>query len=243
MTIPRPILSALCIAAALLAPRAPARGAYMDPIGDTFGTGAVQIDVSSYDATYANGSTTFVINFAGAIAPPSAFAPNSVVGFIDLDLDRNAATGGTASFPGGSNIPGGNSWINYFVNQGTVPGPTIGLGDEAFVDLGSEANHPGTVDVIRTSDNTIIATVAVIYGAQSLTLTIPVVGTGTSQALAFGILVGTNAELTDRAANGSVPDFSTAAPVPEPTALALLGLGGAALGLGRARRRRGARIA
>ena len=237
MNVPRLLTSALCVAAALLAPRAAARGAYTDPTGDTFGNGPVQIDITSYDATYANGSTTFVINFAHAIAPPSAFADNSVVGFIDLDLDRNAATGGTASFPGGTAIPGGNSWINYFVSQGTVPGPTIGLGDEAFVDLGSEANHPGTVDVVRTSDNAIIDTVAVTYGAQSLTLTIPIVGTGSSQSLNFGILVGTNAELTDRAANGPVPDFSTSAVVPEPAGLALLALGGLSLGLRRARRR------
>src|SRR5262249_38004783 len=103
-----------------------------DPTGDTFGSGPVQIDITSTDAAGAAGTLTFTLTFANTISPASAAAANSIFGFIDIDVDRNPLTGG-----GGS-------------NQGTfgIAPPPL-LNDEFFLDLGSEASHPGFVDVVN----------------------------------------------------------------------------------------------
>ena len=235
--IARPALGAL---AALLLAAAPSGAGFTDPTGDTFGPGPVQVDITSYDATYSGGSTTFTIHFAGPISAASAAVADSLYGFIDLDLDKDAKTGGTASFPGvTSPIAGGNNWINYYIAQGAIGGPTVALGDEAFVDLGSEANHAGSVDVLDATTGAVLASVAIAYTSHSVSLTIPLVGSVGSPSIAFDLLVGTSLELTDRATNGGVADLSTPSTtpaVPEPSSLALLTLGGLALGLGRADR-------
>jgi len=161
------------------------------------------------------------VTFAGPIAPASAFAPNSLVGYIDLDTDANPATGGDS--PWGGPVPGGNSWINFFVNQGTVPPPLIALGDELFVDLFSEALNPGFVDVRRTSDSGLAGQVAIAYGANSFSFFLPdaLLPPGSVANFNYGILVGTFAEATDRAPNGSVP---AQVEVPEPATLTLCGI-------------------
>ena len=219
----------LCAATSLFSSATPASAGFTDPTGDTFGSGPVQIDITSYDAVYSGRNTTFTINFAGPIAAASTFASNGLYGFIDLDLDRNAATGGFAAFPGTTaNLVGGNNWINYYRSQGVVVGPTIATGDEAFVDLGSEANHAGQVDIFSALTNAVLATVAISFTSNSVSLTVPLVGTGSSPAMAFDLLVGTSGELTDRAANGAVADLSHSSgttAVPEPTSMMLLGLG------------------
>ena len=239
----RTIGPALCALSALLCLAPTSEASFVDPTGDTFGTGPTKIDITSYDAAYSGGSTTFTVGFAGTISAASAFAGNSLYGFIDLDLDRNAATGGFAAFPGvTSNIPGGNNWINYYAGQGVVPGPAIATGDEAFIDLGSEAFHAGKVDVFSAITNAVLSTVAISYTSNSISLTIPLIGTGPDAAVAFDILVGTSSQLTDRASNGATADLShgTSTTVPEPASLTLVGLGLLGLGLGRARRRRAA---
>ena len=234
MSFPRLVGLVLCASTSLFCCSSPIQAAFTDPTGDTFGSGPVQIDITSYDAVYSGGNTTFTINFAGPIAAASTFASNGLYGVIDLDLDRNASTGGFAAFPGiTSNLPGGNNWINYYQSQGALAGPTIATGDEAFVDLGSEANHAGQVDIFSATTNAILATVAISFTSNSVALTIPLIGMGSSPALGFDLLVGTSAELTDRAANGSVADLSHAGPsvaVPEPASWTMLALGCLAIG-------------
>jgi hypothetical protein len=216
----------LGIAGCLNLTGATARAAFTDPSGDTFGTGRFKPDIITYSATFdtATATTSFTIGFANAIAAPSTNAVNGLYGYIDLDTDKNAATGGNAAF--GADQPGGNSWINFFVAQGLAPGPAINLGDEYFVDLGSEHDHAGTVDLVDASTNAILAEVAISYTSTSLSLTLALLGTGDG-SMNFGLVVGDSDSPSDRAANGAVADRSvtTSAAVPEPSSLLLSALG------------------
>ena len=209
----------------------------IDPLGDTFGFGPVQLDIINVQGDYSAGTVTITVTYSGLIAPPSAGAPNSVIGFIDLDTDQNPATGGNLSF--GGPVPGGNSWINLFL--GLVPPPTIALGDEFYVDLLTETLHAGFVDIIRTSDDANNGTVPIVFAGASFSLSIPfaVLG-GDDGIINYGVLTGTFAEPTDRAPNGDAPFTTTlsTAPVPEPASLAIWSVGLVAAGLARLRRRR-----
>jgi hypothetical protein len=233
-------LVAACALAAWLIPCAAASADPLisDPLNDTFGVGPVQLDIVSYSGTFTpsagGGTVVFTVNFAKPIAPASAFAPNSVgIGYIDLDTDRKAATGGSAGW-GGPSVPGGNSWINFFVQQGVVPGPMIALGDEFFIDIGSEQFHPGLVDVDNAFTNVPTGQAPISFGPTSFTVTVPLsLLPGPVPPYNFGILVGTFDELTDRAPNGavsaavSVPAPSSVVPEPGSLALFVLALGGA----------------
>lgn len=187
-----------------------------DPPGDTFGTGTHDITTYSAITDPATSTTLLTVNFAGPISPPSAFAPDSVLGFIDLDTDRNPTTGGTTPWLGA--LTGGNSWINFFIppNPGTpaLPPPhdtLIALGDEFYVDLFSEASNPGFVDL--TDANTgAVAAIPIAFGPTSFSILIPLTGSGNG-SLNFGLLFGTIVGPTDRAPNGAEPAQSY---VPEP---------------------------
>lgn len=228
---------ALCTSALCLAPSS-SRAGFVDPTGDTFNGPSNLLDITTYDGTFAGGVTTFTVNFAAAFAKPSAFAANSLSGFIDIDQDQNAATGGNAAW--GANQPGGNSWINFTVAGGGAPGPAIALGDEFFVDLGSEAFHANQVDIVSAATNAVSFTVPIVFTATSFSLVVPFIGTGAGGgAMNFGLLVGNPNVATDRAANGATGDATTnaAAGVPEPSTLALSGIAGLA-GLAIWRKRR-----
>src|SRR5712692_5687850 len=103
-------LGAGALAAALFLPLATARADFLqDPVGDTFGKGAVQHDITSYIALSdpSKTQTIFIVNFNDTILPASSFAARSLVGYIDIDTDRNAATGGNK--PWGQQLTGGNN--------------------------------------------------------------------------------------------------------------------------------------
>jgi hypothetical protein len=198
----------------------------IDPTGDTFGAGPVRPDITMVTGNLVGGGVQFTVTYAGAISPASSFAANSVVGYIDLDTDQNAATGGTAPF--GGPVAGGNSWINYLIGQGSVPGPTINLGDEFYVDLFSESFHPGLVDVVDTNTGSPTGSVPISYSSNSFSLTVPLSLLGGDDGnLNYGVVTGTFNEPTDRAPNGATPGTvsAQAATVPEPGSLTLAGLG------------------
>ena len=221
-----------------------ARADLVDPAGDTFGVGAFRPDIVSYSADIhpGNATATFRVLYSGPIAAPSAFAPNSISGLIDIDADRNAATGGNA--PWGGDLVGGNSWINNFVAPNTgfpqIPGPLVGLGDEFYIDITSEVfnflfGNPGVVDVIETASNSIALQVPITFSPNGFTVELPLNALGLGQAFNFGVLTGSlSGEPTDRAPNGTVGGSSTL--IPEPGTLLLAGLAFAA-GLGYSRRR------
>jgi hypothetical protein len=211
---------------------------FADPAGDTFGPPGVHHDITSVSAS-ANGTTlTFTVSFAGPISAPSSSAANSVVAFIDLDTDQNAATGGTGSF--GGPVVGGNSEINFLIGIPLVPGPTVLLGDEYYVDLLFEQNHPGLADIVRTSDNTSVGTIPIAYAASAFTVAIPLSSIGNDNGLVnFAVVVGTINDPTDRAPGGDQPLASTIeqSVIPEPASLTIWSLAALTLGLAHRRRR------
>jgi hypothetical protein len=76
-------------------------GAVSDPAGDTFETsasdGLVPPDLVSFSAMVSGGSVTIQLDFAQPVAPATSQSPNVVVGFIDIDIDQNPATGNQAT--------------------------------------------------------------------------------------------------------------------------------------------------
>lgn len=216
----RPLLAV--VLALALSPAA--RASFHDPNGDTFNSDAFMPDVADYSATFdiVAGTTTFTIDFASTISRPSDFLTDALYGFIDLDTDKDATIGGNAAW--GADQVGGNSWINAFVGTGDVPGPAIALGDEYFIDLGSEADHAGQVDLFDAFNGTAVAGVPITYTSTGIRFTVALLGKDEG-SMNFGILVGSENVVTDRAPNGGIPNATLSAAVPEPTSLALCGLG------------------
>jgi hypothetical protein len=213
-------LTALVFSSACLLSPVHAAVVSADATSDTFGVGAVQHDILQI-TTFVDGvNFAITIEFVDPIAAPSDFAANSVVGFIDLDTDQNSGTGATP-------------FINIF-----APPPPIALGNEFYVDIGSEPLHFGFVDVLDAITDLPVANVAITFLSNSLSQTIPLSSLGNDEGVInFGAVLGTFPEPTDRAPDGEVPLTTVVeSPVPEPTSLALWSF--TALGAAVASRRR-----
>jgi hypothetical protein len=212
----RPLaLAALVLPALLLTASAARADVYTDPTGDTFGPGPFRPDITTYSAVASPGPQliTFEVDFAGPVSPPHLFMPAtspapSVVGYIDIDTDKDPATGGP-------------SHINTVVG---VPGPPIALGADYFIDLFSERLHPGLVDVANGTTGAVVGLVPIAYGPTSLSVAVPfALINDPSGAGNFDVLVGNFSGATDRAPNGAGPNAIQV--IPEPGALALLAVG------------------
>ncbi len=211
----------VCAVLGLLDTGSFARADLIDPTGDTFGSQPIQQDITNYNAVFNYGANTiqFTVNFDGAISPASAFAPNSVVGFVEIDTDRNPATGNTSPL------------VNAFAGP-----PPFNLGSEVLVDVGSEAFHPGLVDVLDSTTFALLGQVPITFGPNGFGFDLSVNGLlGGNWIVNYALVFGTFLEPTDRAPNGATPAQS----VPEPTSLLLFGFAGtAAVCYGWKRRRR-----
>lgn len=177
-----------------------------DPVGDTFGTGAVQHDITGVSAAYTDTLLTFNIYFVGAVRAPSTSDPRSVQGFIDIDSDRNPATG-AASLTGLFGPP-----------------PAPDLGAEYGIDLGFEAARPGFAAVFNAVTFATVGLAPITFSANSLSVSVPLALLGGNGYVNYAVIVGTFDAVTDKAPNGSVPATSAAA-VPEPATMVLLGTG------------------
>jgi hypothetical protein len=178
----------------------------------------------------------FTLTFANStIEGPSSGNNDAVYGFIDMDTDKNPATGVTGAFLDANGYqPGFGRYSPSF------------LGIDAYINLTSEgdATHgkPGLVDLVTTNGFSPIATVPVTYANKvgttpsTLTITIPLTDFSNNHIpLAdtgnFSVIVGNVNNATD---------FLAPAAVPEPGSAFLLGAGVslAAVAMARSRSRR-----
>jgi hypothetical protein len=169
---------------------------YDDPRGDTAGP-------SGHDIAYLSSSIgpdriTFEIGFFEAIAPASALGGNSLVGYLDFDLDQSPLTGAMPH-------------QNLFGSGGAA------LGIEMFVDLFSEEFTPGRAEIIDTATMLPIADATLIFEATRVSIDVPLSAFSGDFALNYGVVVGNFLAFSDEARNSGLTPAST---VPEPTSSA-----------------------
>lgn len=186
---------------------------------------ATFIDLTSVTVQFDATNFFVTLNFSAAtpVVPPSAFAPNSVVGFLDFDLDQNSGTGANPGF------------VDTF--RPSIGAPLSGLGVDAHVDLGSEISHPGLLDLYL--GNAIVGTAVANYTPTSLSFSFARSLFGGAGVVDFAAIIGDFQAPTDTlpVAFGTSSAVGGAA-VPLPPAV-LCGIVGAALAFG-ARLRRAA---
>ena len=149
-----------------------------DPLGDhitSFGNAIVDIDVveGGHDGT----GVTLKVTFS------QDTVMSQVVGYIDLDTDRNPATGTPPS-------------ANLF-----IPGTLQDIGVDFLLSL---FNLPlgGLVDVLNTTTGVFMGSVPATIVGQSLEITVPLTMLGGSNgAMHVGMALGTFTQATDAAPN------------------------------------------
>jgi hypothetical protein len=162
--------------------------AFIDPDGDTTETpGKYAYDISRIEVDPA--SSTITISFTNTVYPPDypwiiTELPRPVVGVLELDVDRTAATGVMPA-------------IDMF-----GPEPPSGMGADYTVDLWSPMPNPdGSYSAIITNNGGgDPCTATVTYAETSLTITMP----GSTIDLEDGVcdvavVIGTIDEPTDEA--------------------------------------------
>jgi hypothetical protein len=185
------------------------------------------ITLLSITGTNTGTNYVFTLTFANpTIEGPSSGKADAVYGFINMDTDKNAATGVTGAFlDAQSDEPG---FGHYSPSS---------LGIDAFINLDSEGDPlhgvPGLVDVVATKGLAPLTTESVSYQNKSgttpstMTITIPLSVFSSNQINVldtgdFSVVVGN--------ANNATDFLPGAAAVPEPGSLFLLA-SGAALGV------------
>ncbi len=166
----------LLVAAAGPALGTPGKAAVADPIGDTFGTGATRIDVIGFSATGDGDELVIALSFAGSISAPDSGRGDAITGFVDLDVDRDSATGG-------------RPFVEF------LSGNATGMGTELYVPLVTYGSDDGRVDLVDTAG--VLGRVPVDWSPNAMSLRIPRALVGGDGVVYSAAVVGTLAEATD----------------------------------------------
>ena len=196
------VLPSLLAGLALVAP-APA-ATIVDPIGDAvavFGAPGPLLDLTQVRVARVGADLEVEFQFAGPIAPASSLAPNSVVGGLDLDLDRNPATGDPP-----------------FQNNFAPPFTSLALGSEISIDLFSELFHPGFAGVFDNISHVFLSTlIPLTFDVDSISFSVPLSVLGNPEEFFFTAGFGTLEQPTD-----ALDVRGDTVSVPAPMSLALL---------------------
>jgi hypothetical protein len=181
----------------------------------------------------------FTLTFSNlAIEGPSSGNTDAIYGFINIDTDKNSATGVTGAFldsngfePGFGQFPAGFAGIDAYINLSSEGDPVHGA--------------PGLIDVVTTNGFNPIDTVPVTYTSQvgvtpsTLSLSIPLT-TFSSNPIPlldtgdFSVIVGNVNNATDFLPSA----VAVSLPEPHSVILLLLGMPLTLLASGRIQRRR-----
>jgi len=88
-----------------------------DPVGDTFGSGTVQIDIIAFSATFTPTELIVSVSFQNPVSLPDSGQPNALIGYIDLDTDQNLGTGAISHI---------DIYSPYTSDEGTSSGTATG---------------------------------------------------------------------------------------------------------------------
>lgn len=191
-----------------------------DPVGDTFNSGTV--DLVAVNVTRGSEFASFELVFADRIEDMLRNI-GDMLGVIDLDTDRNPATGGTAFF--GGDLAGGNSFINSLIAPNAtlieVPGSLVALGSEFMLTLWIGFDGPFDVVVVDANDLSIDGYMQVaVVSERSLAFDLPYafIGGGDGR-FNFSVIVGDPDAPTDRSPDGVFPSSTD---IHEPSVAVLL---------------------
>jgi hypothetical protein len=167
------------------------KAVFNDPIGDTFGGGTPQHDITRFTADIVNSNLVVTISFAGAISPPDSGRADGLQGYVDIDTDGN--TSETASF--------------VAANCREANPPIIGTDYVVSVFGGSTSSTA----IFSVDSGAQTGTVATSYSSNSVTLTVPLSSMAVGSApIRLATVLGTIPEPTDCAPAGTSLVASTA---------------------------------
>lgn len=152
----------------------------VDPQGDAaagMGMPGLLHDLDSMTVQLTDTALEVELSFHNPISPPSAFAPDSISGLVEFDLDQDPTTGSP---------PIQSLFSPPFAN--------LSLGVDAVVMLDTE--NAGFVNVVDGMFN-FLGLGSIQFTANSATLSIPLTIVGSTTAVDFTTIIGTVAQPTD----------------------------------------------
>lgn len=185
----------------------------VDVVGDNQPGAFTSYDITSINATFTATTLTFLVQLTTNPIAPSVNMNTGLSGFIDIDIDLNPGSGAS------SNI----STLGF-------PFGSSGLGIEFYLDLFSEVNHAGFVDVRNPINVMNVTTAPITYGVNQFSVAVPLSQLANDDGLVnYVVAVGDFSNATDQAVDaasilqGGLPAISSpAAAVPAPSSIALL---------------------
>ncbi len=187
--------------------------AISDPAGDTYGTG-MPFDILSVAGVTDGNSTTFEIRFA---KPLPASLDANLWGAIEIDVDRNAATGKSSEldYPNMNFTHGVDYVIGFYYDD-----------------------EPGTAAILNVTTGDYFSLPAE-YGDDFFRITVPISGLGGDARMYYAVGVGDGLDINSAYSDIAGNDYALlVTETPEPGTWALSSAALAVAGLVRARARR-----
>jgi hypothetical protein len=186
--------------------------ATIDPAGDTYGTG-MPFDITSVSGVTDGTSTTFEIKF---LIPVPASLDANLWGAIEIDVDRNPATGKSSE-------------LDY-------PNMNFALGVDYVIAFYYD-DEPGTAAILDVTNDKFFSLPAE-YGIDYVRITVPVVGSGGDPHMNYAVGVGDGLDINSAYSDIAGNNYAVlVTETPEPGTWALCGAVLGLVGLVRMRRR------